>query len=70
MEKLNSDHFPVACCQPLMFQTSDGKIRKGEYNFNHAKCRRWIDEINNEFTSADVIEWEYLIDEKESEDKE
>lgn len=66
MVKLDSSNFPIACDDKIVFRTSDIKVRKGKYTFNDDMARRWIDEDDNEFTSDDVLEWEYL-NEKEGE---
>ena len=55
--RLDDNNFPHAGMSNLVFETVDGQIHNGRYDFNQTGARRWIDNNGNEFTSDLVINW-------------
>ena len=54
---LETFYYPVVGMKNLYFQTDDGVIRHGKYDFNYLMERRWIDDDNNIFSSNQILKW-------------
>lgn len=55
--KLNSENFPHAGYDDIVFETQDGELHKGKYGFNETNARRWIDVDGNKYDSSMVDNW-------------
>lgn len=55
--KLDSKNFPCAGMHDLVFETKDGVLHKGKYDFTETSARRWIDENGSIYSSSQVINW-------------
>ena len=55
--KLDSKNFPHAGMKDLVFETIDGKLHKGKYDFVEGDRRRWVSEEGEIYSSNMVDNW-------------
>ena len=53
--KLDSKNFPRAGMKDLVFETIDGKLHKGKYDFVEGDRRRWVSE-EGEIYSSNMVD--------------
>ena len=62
--KLDNKNFPHAGMKDLVFETIDGKLHKGKYDFVEGDRRRWVSEEGEIYSSNMVDNWWISVKDK------